>query len=402
MTKTSHLHPADIRGISRLAFDATTGMTDLVEAMHRNIAGVAPILGTPRQGPTRGITGLVYGSVRGVTRLLGSGIDVLLAQLVPLLGERRSSPEREAGLAALNGVLGDHLVATRNPLATSMRLRRNGHALDLDRQALAAAIPRPTSKLVVLLHGLCMSDLQWTRQGHNHGEALEGDLGYTPVYLHYNSGLHISSNGQAFADWLEGLTSLWPVPLQELVIIGHSMGGLVCRSACHYGAAARHGWLQHLRKIVFLGTPHHGAPLERGGNWLNVTLGASPYTSPFARLGKIRSAGITDLRYGSLLTEDWEGRDRFAHAGDQRQAVPLPDGVRCYAIGATTGKKAGDLKDKLLGDGLVPLESALGRHQDPSLTLPIPQSHQWIGYGMGHLDLLHRPEVYAQIRQWLS
>ena len=115
------------------------------------------------------------------------------------------------------------------------------------------------------------------------------------------------------------------------------MGGLVARSACHYGAAAGHAWLRHLRTLVFLGTPHHGAPMERGGNWIDLLLGISPYSAPLARLGKIRSAGITDLRYGNLTHEDWQGRDRFAR-GDRRRFVPLPEGVRCYAIAATTAK----------------------------------------------------------------
>lgn len=123
------------------------------------------------------------------------------------------------------------------------------------------------------------------------------------------SGLHIPTNGREFADLLEALITCWPVPVEELAIIGHSMGGLLARSAWHYGNAAGHDWSRHLNKLVFLGTPHHGAPLERGGNWVDIVLGASPYTAPFARLGRIRSAGITDLRHGYLLDEDWEGRE---------------------------------------------------------------------------------------------
>ena len=200
------------------------------------------------------------------------------------------------------------------------------------------AIPHAGGKLVVLLHGLCMNDLQWKRKGHDHGVSLARDLAYTPVYLHYNSGLHVSTNGRAFAERLETLVQLWPVPLTELVIIGHSMGGLVARSACHYGALARHEWVRRLDKLVFVGTPHHGAPLERGGNWVDLLLGASRYSAPLARLGKIRSAGITDLRFGNLLDEDWNKRDRFKRTGDLRLPVPLPQGVACYAIAATTGK----------------------------------------------------------------
>lgn len=402
MTKKTHLRPSDIRGYSRLAFDALIGLSNLVEAMHHTISRAPGVLGTATQEPTMGITGLIYRSIRGMARLVGGGIDAILSQIVPLLDQRPSSAEREAVIAVLNGVLGDHLAASGNPLMIPTRLRRDGQPLDLSRKALAAAIPQPTGKILLLAHGLFMNDLQWRRKGHDHGAALATDEGFTQVYLQYNSGLHISTNGRAFAELIEALLQVWPVPVGELVIIGHSMGGLVSRSACHYGKVAGYDWLKHLRKIVFLGTPHHGAPLERGGNWMNVILDVSPYTAVFARLGKIRSAGITDLRYGSLLDEDWEHRDRFARSKDIRRAVPLPSGVRCYAVGASITKKAINLSEQLLGDGLVPLRSALGQHTDPSRNLSIPESQQWIGYGMNHLDLLDRREVYERINKWLS
>ena len=210
-----------------------------------------------------------------------------------------------------------------------------------------------------------MNDLRWTRNGHDHGKALARDLGYTPVQLHYNTGLHVSANGREFADLIEALVKQWPVPLRELAFVAHSIGGLVARSAYYYAKAAGHRWPRQLSRLVFLGTPHHASRLERGGNWVNIMLGLSPYSEPLALLEKFRSAGITDLHYGNLLDEDWEGINRFEQARDLRHAVPLPKGVRCYTIAATTGKKVGDLDDELLGDGLVPLNSALGRHKDP-------------------------------------
>ncbi len=402
MIEKTRPRSSDLRGISRLAIAATTGLTDLVEAMHHTITRVPVILGAPAPGPTRGVTGLIYRGIREVTRWVGSGIDVVLAQLTPLLGQQSPLPGHEAVLAALNGVLGDYLVASGNSLAIPMHPRRDGRPLNLDSRALAMASPPPTGKLVVLVHGLCMNDGQWQRRGHNHGAALARDLGYTPVFLCYNSGRHISTNGRAFADLLEGLVKQWPIPLEELAIIGHSMGGLVARSACHYGRLAGHDWPRHLKKLVFLGTPHHGAPLERGGHWVDILLGISPYTAPFARLGKIRSAGITDLRHGNLLDEDWAGRDRFERSGDRRCPVPLPEGVCCYALAATLGKQEGDLGGRLLGDGLVSVNSALGRHPDLNRTLEFPPARQWVGYGMNHMDVLGRPEVYEQIKQWLA
>jgi pimeloyl-ACP methyl ester carboxylesterase len=403
MNKKARSRSGDIRGLSRLAVDATLGLTRLVETMHHNILRTPGIAGKHTEAPTTGITGLVYRSIQGTTRLVGSGIDALLAQLAPLLDTQpaASSSTREAVLAALNGVLGDHLAASENPLAIPMQLRRDGQPLVPTEEALAASIPQAGGKILVLVHGLCMNDLQWCRNGHDHGAALARDAGFTPLYLHYNSGEHVSRNGHAFAAMLETLLHAWPVPVEQLTIIGHSMGGLVARSACHYGGLAGQDWLRHLRRMVFLGTPHHGAPLERGGNWVNVVLEVSPYTAALARLAKIRSAGITDLRHGSILDEDWQHGDRFAH-GRKPKLVPLPAGVQCHAVGATIAKAPGSAREALMGDGLVPLHSALGRNKGKTGSLDFPESRQWIGHGMNHMDLLDNAAVYAQLRRWLA
>jgi hypothetical protein len=399
VTKKTRNHVDDLRGASRLAVEATRSVTDLVEAMHQTIGGGPEMLGRPFEGPTKLLTGIVYGSIRGVTQLVGAGIDLALAPLTSLLGESTPGAEREAVLAVLNGVLGDYLSETRNPLAIEMRLRHEGHPLLLDTDALRTALPGASGKLLVLVHGSCMSDLQWLRQGHSHGAELARELGYTPIYLHYNSGLHISTNGRAFAELLELLVKHWPVPVDELAIVAHSMGGLVSRSACQAAERAGHAWRQRLRKLVFLASPHHGAALERAGNWVDVLLDISRYSAPLGRLGRIRSAGVTDLRFGSVLDEDWQGRDRFARAADARGRLPLPAGVDCYALAASGTAEPGG---KLSGDGLVSVDSALGRHKDPTRTLGFPEAHQWIGHGMGHLDLLNRQEVYAKLREFLS
>ncbi len=198
MTKKSHVHLSDLAGLNRLAADAAAEVTDLAEAVHNVIAGSADVRGTPMQGRTSGIAGLVYESIRGMTKLVGSTTDSILTQLGPGLDES-SSPEREAVLAVLNGVMGDRLAETGNPLAISMRLRCHGQPLTLQTEALSAAFPAPRNRLLVLLHGLCMNDLQWKRKGSDFGAALARDLGYTPVYLHYNGGLHTSVNGREFA-----------------------------------------------------------------------------------------------------------------------------------------------------------------------------------------------------------
>ena len=397
---------ADARGGLRLVVDATRHITGLVEALHGQIQRVAPPLrrrpaaeqalagdadGLPR---TQGLTGLVYRSIQGSSRLVGDGLDGLLAPWDAALGSAGSSPRRDAAVAALNGVLGDHLLRSGNPLAITLRLRQQGQPLDLAR--LADAAPR---RLLLLVHGLCMSDLGWCRDGHDHGQRLGAALGAEPVYAWYNSGRHISDNGADLAQALEQLLQQWPNPPDELIIVGHSMGGLVARSAIEQARQAGQAWPQRLHKLVFLGTPHHGAPLERAGNWLHRVMDLSPYVAPFTRLSRLRSEGITDLRHGNLLARDWQGASRFDHR-DLRQPLPLPAGVACYAVASTAGGP--DSAGSMLGDGLVPVDSALGRHKRQAMDLGLDKAHTWVGHGIHHLDLLSAPAVYRRLLGWLG
>lgn len=401
MPPRSPIRPADLRGAARLATEATAGIADLVEAMHERIARL-PGLPPPREaGRTNGITGLVYRTVRGVTRLTGGSLDALLGLLPPTLAGAEPVPQREALMAALNGVLGEHLAATHNPLAITMALRREGRALPMDAAGLAQALPQTRGHVLICIHGLCMNDLQWMRQGHDHGAALAQALGASVLYLHYNSGQPVATNGRSLAALLEQLFDAWPQPIQRLTLLGHSMGGLLARSAAYQGRQAGHRWPSVLRDMVFLGTPHHGAPLERAGHGVDLLLGATPYASPLARIGKLRSAGITDLRHGNLLEADRAGADRFARQGGTRQPVPLPADVRCYAVATTLGDAPGALKGRLLGDGLVPLDSALGRHKDAARSFNFPPQQQWTATGIGHLDLLSDARVAAQLLTWL-
>lgn len=409
MTKPSSPHRtwplkrADLRGLLRLGVDATVGLTDLVEAMHHTIASGTGIVGQAPKGRTRGITGIVYRAVRGSTRWVGRGSDVVLRVFMQASNTATTTPERDALLAVLNGVWGDHLAVTGNPLAIPMALRVGGQALTLTHEGLAAQLPQARGKVIVLVHGLCMNDRQWARQGHDHGQALASALDATALYLHYNSGRHVSQNGREFAALLEQALQAWPVPVTELVIVGHSAGGLVARSACHVAEKTDHGWLRQLRALVFLGTPHHGAPLERGGHLVDMLFGLSPYVAPFARLGKARSAGITDLRFGNLRDADWQGRDRHAQKRDDRLPTPLPGGVAAYLVAATMAERAGGLRSRLVGDGLVPLSSALGVHRNPRLALTaVPDSHRLVITDANHWDLLNSAQVFAQLKAWLA
>ncbi|HEX8924980.1 MAG TPA: alpha/beta fold hydrolase [Terriglobales bacterium] len=395
--KKAHVHLSDIAGISLLAVSATREVTNLAQAVHNSITHSPALSGNPVHGHVQAISNLVYTSVRGVTEIVG-GATNFLAPFAPILNEP-SSPEREAALAALNGVVGDYLVATGNPLAISMQLRRKGRPLAVEKAALTDALadqcaPAACDKLLVLVHGLCMNDLHWSQDLQT---ALARELGYTTIHLRYNSGLHVSRNGMAFAALLQNLLEQWPGEIKKFAILAHSMGGLVARSAHYYGVKAGHDWPKRLQKMIFLGTPHHGAPLERLGNVFEVCLGMNRYSASFARLGKIRSAGITDMRYGNVLDEDWQGVDRFQYVSDTRHPLPLPENVSCYAIAGYIGSKAG----ALLGDGMVSVDSALGRHRNPLMELSFPRSSQWVARGADHWDLLSSAAVHEKILSWL-
>jgi pimeloyl-ACP methyl ester carboxylesterase len=377
---------SDLRGAARLAFDATLGITTLVEKMHHTIQLVHPPLGASRAESTRGLTGLIYKTIRGTTRVIGKGLDAGLTPVAAFLPEGESTAGRNAWVSAINGVYGDHLERTANPLAIEMSFLHEGDFVDPERPG--DVVQDASGKVMIAIHGLCLNEQHWVRDGHHRIENVAEAAGHTIIHLRYNSGRSIDTNGRSLAAMLEALLAHWPVHVTQLAIVGHSMGGLVARSAIHHGTAAGHSWRGLLRKLFSLGTPHHGAPLERGGNRLDYVMELSPYVAPFTSLGKARSAGITDLRYGSITDVEQE-------------FVPLPDDVECYALAATLGKRRSLLAERLVGDGLVPLDSALGKHIDSLRTLVLPKERQWIGYEMGHLELLGRPEVYSQLEKWL-
>ncbi len=377
----------------------------MAEGVHQSVWSTMGVK-AKTAGQTSGLTGLVYKSVRGVTQVVGKSIAVALDALQPLLESTlptsEESPQRQAVLAALNGVMGDRLAASQNSLATLMTLRYRGEAIGASHMPQKEEV---TSKVLLLIHGLCMNDLQWQTlhegQAVDHGAALAVACGYTPIYLRYNTGLHVSQNGRELSMQLEQALANWPVPIQEISIVAHSMGGLVARSAIYYAQGDATRWLAHLKRVVFLGTPHHGAPLERAGNWVDILLGSTPYSKPFAKLAQLRSAGITDLRYGHLLYVDWQGHDRFRRKPDKREPVPLPDGVACYTVAASTAAKRSALADRLIGDGLVPLRSALGQHDEPQRCLTFDKDRQCIFYRMNHMQLLSNPEVTRRLTNWL-
>jgi len=399
--KKSYLNISNLRGLTNILTDATLNVTDLVEDMNKKIVHSPLLISTPIQHLLTGISGVVYNNVRFVTKLVGSSLEKTLTQINLKFPIGIPFEKKETTLAILNGVIGDYLDENNNPLAIPMQLRYQNKVIPLNIDSINKVYPKINGKILLMVHGLCMNDIQWNHNNHNHGKLLAQELNLTPVYLHYNGGLHISTNGQNLNLILEKLIKAWPVPVEELVIVAHSMGGLISRSAFHYGKKEKYTWTKHLKKMVFLGSPHHGAPLERVGNYIDLLFKTIHYTKPFTRLTKMRSSGITDLRFGNLVEEDWKGIDRFEKRPDRRKHIALPENVNCYTIAATTAKKSNNLKAKIVGDGLVQLESALGQHKNVNKKLHFKKPNTYIVYENNHMDLLSNIKIYSKIKTWL-
>jgi triacylglycerol esterase/lipase EstA (alpha/beta hydrolase family) len=257
---------AEVHGLGQLAGEAVGGVAARIEEMHSGVAGRAFEAAGVMAAPVRAIHDLVArGVYQGVRAALEATVRASAAQAVP----RDTHPidERLAGRLAvgvLNGAFGDLLERERNALAVHMSIRRHGETVSATAPALRAAFPDATPKLVVFLHGLCGTEDAWWFWARRHvpyGARLQAELGCTPVYVRYNSGRHISENGHELALLLDQLVRAWPLEVEEIALIGHSMGGLVVRSACHYGTEME--WAPRARHVFMLGTPHRGAPLEQ-------------------------------------------------------------------------------------------------------------------------------------------
>lgn len=390
--------------VNRLIVDAVLQLTSVIETMHSRISPLSFIAPSDREGRTAGITGMVYDNIRRVTEIVGKRSHIPLKMLANALNHGTDSASHGALLSAINGVIGDHLHANQSPLSIPMTLKHSGEGVEIS--TLVNAIAESNGKVVIMVHGLCMNDRQWEQDNHDHGHHIAKDLGHTTAYLHYNTGRHIFENGQQFSELLNELATQFAL-LQsphtlDISIVAHSMGGLVTRSAHHYSAMHSAHWPQYLQKIIFLGTPHHGAPLEQAGNWIDLFLGMHRFTAPLARITQIRSAGIADLRHGYIAHSDTHSPRRFDYPIDKRDAIPLPSNVECFAIATTSSDKPNLISEQLIGDGLVPLNSALGRHDSPLHALQFKPENQWVGQNIGHVALLGNKDVYDVIYNWLK
>jgi pimeloyl-ACP methyl ester carboxylesterase len=392
---------AEVRAVGELAGHALSGAGALVGDVHAAIARRAFEAVGPRGESARAVhdevSALVHSGVRAALRAMPQSAGAALATKTADDAAALADSARGAlALAVLNAYAGDGLHARGNALALDMTLRHRG--ADVDPGALAGA----SERVAIFVHGLGETDAAWrlraTRERPGYGALLKRELGYTPLELRYNTGRHISDNGRALAAMLEDLHDAWPEPLDEIVLVGHSMGGLVARSACHYGRVDGHRWTDAVRHVICLGSPHLGAPLEKGVNALGWALGRVPETEPLARVVNARSAGIKDLRFGACIEEDWCDCDPDELLTDRCQDVPfLPNATFCF-VAATISTREGDPLGTVVGDLLVRVPSASGEGR--RRRVPFGDGRR-LG-GLNHFDLLNHPAVYEQIRAWLA
>ena len=313
----------------------------------------------------------------------------------PVLHDKPLTPTLHFVVGALNGIFGDFFLKQHNPMALPMVLY--DHYGSLQQGEL-------TGRVVILTHGLCMNHLTWSNQRYGGiGERLLAQRdNNTMLYLNYNTGRRISANGHSFADTLEDLVQRNP-RITSIDLIGHSMGGLVSRSALFYGKQNLYQWVHMVENLVCIGSPHHGAALERFGFVLQDKLGAFPFINLIGQLVNIRSNGILDLRYGSVRDDDWEHNDaRIGFADDNRKPAPLPSYINTFLIAGTLEfEKLRNKALKVIGDSMVSVKSALGEHPNPRFQLKLPETHKAVFYGLNHFEIHYHSSVAEQITRWL-
>ncbi|MGH2867555.1 MAG: esterase/lipase family protein [Solirubrobacteraceae bacterium] len=397
----------EVRALGALAGGAAGSIASQARDVHASVAGrVFGLLG-PAATATRvvhdQITERAYRGARALTGAVVAGPAYAYG-----LTRRddaaalEANPRARLALGALNGAFGDMLERTGNPLAMPMTVRRRGQPLDLDRDSLAAAIAEPRSRVAIFLHGLGETEDAWRLRAERHqpyGERLEAELAYTSLYVRYNSGRHVSHNGRRLAECLDELTAGWPVPITEIALVGHSMGGLVARAACYYGAEK--GWVRSVRDVVMLGTPHRGAPLELAANAATAAISLLPEVRPFAGSLRARSAGVKDLGYGYVVDQDWDGHDPDRFWTNTGTDIPFLESADHYFVSATVTRDAEAPLGRLFGDLLVRRSSAWSHGgRGERMRFPLDR-YRHLG-GATHFDLLNHPAVYELIEGWLT
>jgi pimeloyl-ACP methyl ester carboxylesterase len=399
----------EIRSLADLAGEGTRILTTLVRDTHSGIArrvfdAIGPAA-KPVEAVHNTIAAATYNTVEGGARAALRGVGELAAEAYHGDGDEpvESHPTAAGVIAALNGIYGDELANRGNGFALSMQIRDQGKPVTMNTAAIAAAFPEAGGRIVVFVHGWCMTEMSWRRPARDgeqslpYGTRLRDDLGFTPVYLRYNTGLHISENGKALAETINQLQELWPVPVEEIALVGHSMGGLVVRSACHYGTERQHRWPEAVSHVVCLGSPHLGADLEKGVNAASWALARLPETKALSAFLNARSAGTKDLRYGALLDDDWRDGDPDEFLQDRCHEVPFLPGAGYHFVATTAGPRPVGV---ILGDRLVRPQSASGAGR--SRRIPFEPASGLTLTGLHHFDLLNHTAIYEKLHEWLG
>ncbi len=363
------------------------------------MSGTVAIVGDVHQAITRRVERFLPRRARVVTRLHGAttaatylAVDRVATTAIrvgaTLASRRLGDPPSQTRMGRavqpmVNGVWGD-TVAQRGPaLAVRMAVRMAGRDLPLETGSLDAAFPQATGRIAVFVHGLVESDESWWTTPDaiadtipdaapaSFGRSLRQEVGLTPVYLRYNSGLALGENAHALAGLLAELSAAWPVPVRRIDLVGHSMGGLIAHQACGLGARSASAWVDAVHTVIGLGTPHLGAPLAKSVPVAEWALNRSTVSAPIARILAGRSAGIRDLHHGSLPTA-------------------LPAHISYRAVAAVLTRDPGHPAGWLVGDGMV----------RPASALVAGLGHR-LG-GVSHQGLLGHPDVYERLRTWLA
>jgi pimeloyl-ACP methyl ester carboxylesterase len=375
-------------GLAQLALRGGREISDLVAEMHSVIAR-SPWMFSRRVKPDARRAPLPYRIVGGSFSALATLVDALPSAEIP---HEPDGWRRFVG--ALNGVMGDKLAAWNNTLAIGMSVRQ----ADGSASVITRAPDASHTSLVLFVHGLCCCELEWQTPAHRRFVAELQDSGRAVAWLRYNSGRAICDNGRELADLLEAHLRA-AAPEQRLILIGHSMGGLVIRSACHHASQQRYQWMTRLTHAAYLGSPHHGAPLERAGNVANAVLGLTPYSAAFMRLGNIRSRGIKDLRFGCVSAAESANLADDSFEDHRASAVPLAAHVKHLMLaGSLEARPGGDW----IGDGLVPVASALGQHREARMRLVAPHLQRLNFESLGHVAMLGDERVYDSLKGWLA
>ena len=402
LVAAEELPQGEASALARLGLEELGGAVGGIGRIHAGVSErVFRFVGPPGR-PVRAVhdavSRRVYGGVRGTFRVAGRSAESALAGRGPALSSR---PGGALGLAIIHGLIGDELERQGNALVSPMAVRVDGEPVAPEPEAVRAAFPDACPRIAVFLHGLMETEFSWSLGGREpYGEQLARDLGYTPVYVRYNTGRHISENGRSLSDLLDEVCAAWPCEIRTVALVGHSMGGLVARSACHHAATSGSEWVTHVGHVVSLGSPHFGAPLEQIVHYASAGLDALPETRPFAQFLRRRSSGIRDLRYGSLVDEDWRDRDPDALKAAAVSEVPLLEGATHCFVAATVTRSPRHPVGRVRGDILVLPPSASGRSR--TRRLEFEDEHGLELGGANHFVLLNHPKVYAKLRQWLA